>query len=170
MTQIGHACLTVLADMIKVLHCGIAAAVHALRSLRTACMHACTHPQVSLTVCRVHMLACITMQHVHLLDYNKLYGECCSADVLVEIIANRRTIPRRKTTVNVSSQCDLLVLKLDDALQLCSMFPFLRIAMEAVAARREAAVAEASRGYARSSLALKAGGSLSTVCRVVALS
>lgn len=100
---------------------------------------------------------------LHTLTLHDTSNKRWCADVLVEIVANRRTIPRRKTTVNVKSQCDLLVLKLDDALQLCSMFPFMRLAMEAVAARRETAVAELSRGYARTSVALNKVKSLHTV-------
>lgn len=44
-------------------------------------------------------------------------GSVCGEDVLMDILSSGRTMPRRKVTVNVTSECDLLVLSLVDALQ-----------------------------------------------------
>lgn len=44
-------------------------------------------------------------------------GDICGEDVLIDMLSNGRSMPRRKTTVNVTSQCDLLVLSLANALQ-----------------------------------------------------
>ena len=48
-------------------------------------------------------------------------GSVCGEDVLMDILQNGRTRPRRKVTVNVTSECDLLVLSLVDALQVRRM-------------------------------------------------
>ena len=49
-------------------------------------------------------------------------GNLCGEDVLMDMLQDGRRIPRRKTTVNVTSECELLVLTLVDALQVHSLF------------------------------------------------
>jgi CRP-like cAMP-binding protein len=44
-------------------------------------------------------------------------GDIFGEDVLMDLLENGRSIPRRKTTVNVISECELLVLSLVDSLQ-----------------------------------------------------
>jgi hypothetical protein len=46
-------------------------------------------------------------------------GSICGEDVLIDILRNGHCMPRRKVTVNVTSECDLLVLSLVDTLQVC---------------------------------------------------
>jgi hypothetical protein len=46
-------------------------------------------------------------------------GNICGEDVLVDILKNGFCMPRRKVTVNVVRECDLLVHSLVDALQVC---------------------------------------------------